>query len=830
MSEFRLENFDIELRWLSRGLYGVSARAEGGESTAAELRVPFSNDKLKVFLLTAGLHARPAHRGPRNDEIKSAEDLGGRLFKALFKGAVENSFRTRLALARRNGGGVRIRLNLTKAPDLVDLPWEYLFDPQRQCFLSMDLTTPVVRSLDLPDEARPLTVRPPIRVLTVVANPKSGVYAELDVEEEWDLLVSALSRRDREGGSGHGQPMLVAERLSPPTYQGLLRRVQRPPAFHVLHFIGHGGFAQDTGGVLIFEDEDGEPDPVSAAELARLLVANSSARLAVLNACEGARTDRKDPFAGTAQTLVQQGLAAVVAMQFRISDEAAKTFAEEFYYALTGNQPVDVALAYTRMALRPQRYGVEWGTPALYLHGSQTRLLEVSPIGNGGVVEPEPVPPKLPKPHPIPKPTQPPTAYRPRVTDVIRPPLSVRFRDDMNEAYGNWVVSRGDHSLSLPEEFRIGIYPVTNLDFLGFVQSGGYTDEELWPGTARNAREQFRCRDRVTHGPASWPSGDQIPPGKENHPVSGISFYEAVAFSRWLQKHHPLAEGWKWILPTEDMWELVARTVEGLPYPWGREFDAERCNHRGSRTSPVTRFPNGKSLFGCFDMAGNVWEFVDAEDQHEPFCVLRGGSYCNSPQEVRTYLRLFGVRRDHRPPDFGMRCAAIPAPRPFVADEQAVDRNLVTVADEYLAVRVPDWNERLRVKDTLAQNMADIVLSKNLSKDLLANQRHEGLILALASAVQLRPEPGDVGRLLRVADTVTRLHVRYRILQALESSFQAGAGTPAEAHLVLPLLDRYDLKGERGFRDLVQRVRERAYTNSTQSANATTASPSRTVN
>jgi formylglycine-generating enzyme required for sulfatase activity len=58
-------------------------------------------------------------------------------------------------------------------------------------------------------------------------------------------------------------------------------------------------------------------------------------------------------------------------------------------------------------------------------------------------------------------------------------------------------------------------------------------------------------------------------------------------------------------------------------------------------------------------MAGNVWEYVEYADRRRQFCVLRGGSYTNNQYEVRSYLRLFDVPRDHRAPDFGFRCAQV---------------------------------------------------------------------------------------------------------------------------------------------------------------------------
>ena len=103
-------------------------------------------------------------------------------------------------------------------------------------------------------------------------------------------------------------------------------------------------------GVLLLEDEQGRGRAVSAQDLGVLLHDHPSLRLVMLNSCEGARTSRLDPFAGSAQSLVQQGIPAVVAMQFEISDEVAIVIAHEFYAALAAGYPVDAALAEARKA------------------------------------------------------------------------------------------------------------------------------------------------------------------------------------------------------------------------------------------------------------------------------------------------------------------------------------------------------------------------------------------------------------------------------------------------------------------------------------------------
>ena len=91
----------------------------------------------------------------------------------------------------------------------------------------------------------------------------------------------------------------------------------------------------------------------------------------MLNACEGGRSSRTDPFAGVAQLLVQGALPAVVAMQFPVTDAAAVVFASAFYEALAAGKPVDLALADARreVNLRGEEGDIEWATPVLYMRG-----------------------------------------------------------------------------------------------------------------------------------------------------------------------------------------------------------------------------------------------------------------------------------------------------------------------------------------------------------------------------------------------------------------------------------------------------------------------------
>src|SRR5262249_21054998 len=159
--------------------------------------------------------------------------------------------------------------------------------------------TPLVRFLDLPSPGGRLLVEPPLRILVMISSPRN--YQPLDVEREWSKLEESLGELQEQGAA-------VLERLPEPTLEALLRRLRRTE-YHVFHFVGHGGFDQQTDeGVLILQDADGAARLVSGQDLGVLLHDHHSLRLATLNACEGAQSSTQDPFTGVAQSLVQQGI------------------------------------------------------------------------------------------------------------------------------------------------------------------------------------------------------------------------------------------------------------------------------------------------------------------------------------------------------------------------------------------------------------------------------------------------------------------------------------------------------------------------------------------
>jgi hypothetical protein len=349
-------NFDIEIVGTPQA-YAVRVLASPAGEASATFVNPFTPIELARFINAVG-PPRVASRRlvPLEGRVTEVRAYGQQLADALFTGDVGTTFRESLAACVRNGSELRIRLRLAAVPDLDALPWEYLYDSALERFLTLSKKTPVVRVLSSADPAPPVTVTPPLRVLVMISSPTD--LARLDVEREERLL--RLTTEDLVA-AGLLELVVVTQATLANLQRALLQDV------HVFHFIGHGGFDEGTQeGVLALErEDDGGAHFVTGARLGTLLHDASSLQLAVLNACEGARTSSRDAFSGVAQALVRQGLPAVVAMQSEISDRAALDFSHQFYWFLTQGLGIEATLCEVRKAMAVSDEASEWGTPVL---------------------------------------------------------------------------------------------------------------------------------------------------------------------------------------------------------------------------------------------------------------------------------------------------------------------------------------------------------------------------------------------------------------------------------------------------------------------------------
>ena len=142
-----------------------------GETRPVPVALPFSDLELENFLLRIGRPRRQTTRGEGTPEAAAVREFGSRLFDAVFTDRVRRALTSSLdQVEGREDTGLRVRLRLADCPELAELPWEYLYDPDARRFLALSPWTPVVRYLELPRRIRPLTVRPPLRILMMAAS------------------------------------------------------------------------------------------------------------------------------------------------------------------------------------------------------------------------------------------------------------------------------------------------------------------------------------------------------------------------------------------------------------------------------------------------------------------------------------------------------------------------------------------------------------------------------------------------------------------------------------------------------------------------------------
>jgi hypothetical protein len=366
MDLLRLRDFDLEISPAAAdGRYPVAVLNSPSGQARAAMSFPWTPAELEERLLA--LEDAVLGGGAASGD---AQTFGGQLFDALLAGEVRTVYdRSRQAVSG-SGEGLRIRLRVN-APELATVPWEFLYDPRAGEFLALSRLTPIVRYLELPLGEQTLAVKPPLRILGMVASPTDA--PSLDAERERARLEQAVQPLQAKG-----QVELVW--LEDQSWRGLQAAMQAGP-WHVFHFVGHAAFdPRSSEGVLLLAGDDGRSTRVSAGQLAGLLADHRTLRLAVLNACEGAKGSEQSRFSSIAAGLVRRGLPAVLAMQYEISDRAAIEFTSSFFTALAAGLPIDAAVSEARKAIDLALAGsLEWGTPLLHIRTPDGVLWEVQP-------------------------------------------------------------------------------------------------------------------------------------------------------------------------------------------------------------------------------------------------------------------------------------------------------------------------------------------------------------------------------------------------------------------------------------------------------------------
>ena len=214
--------------------------------------------------------------------------------------------------------------------------------------------------------------------------------------------------------------------------------------------------------------------------------------------------------------------------------------------------------------------------------------------------------------------------------EFVRVPAGKFLMGSTKENKSAYDDERPQHTVDIPYDYWMARNPITN---------------ELY-----NAYTKAK---NIKHPVDGWEK-------KKDHPVTYVKWIDAIAYCRWLNGliKAELPSGLIFRLPTEAEWEKAARGTDGLEYPWGNQFDKNKCNTSEGRkggTIPVRQYsPQGDSPYGCADMSGNVWEWTRSLKKAYPYNVkdgredikasgarvLRGGSFNYNGRYARCACRL----------------------------------------------------------------------------------------------------------------------------------------------------------------------------------------------
>ncbi|MDM8530004.1 SUMF1/EgtB/PvdO family nonheme iron enzyme [Anaerolineales bacterium HSG25] len=433
----------------------------------------------------------------------------------------------------------RIRLRIdADAPELHVLPWEALHDEQNS--VAASAMTPFSRYLAGKWPVNiPLTTRP-LKMLVVIANPTNLADYKLTpikVSTEEQLLETAFDDLT----IGQVERTYLSKPITLTRLEAALNK-----GYDLLHIICHGAFStRRNQAVLYLADNANRVKLARDTDLTAMLSRLSFLpRLIFLASCQTANQTPADAFRGLAPQLVKAGIPTVLAMQDLVPVKTAQTFSQTFYRELFSHGQIDLASNQARSAVLTA--GLPGSAiPVLFSRLPKNQLLTI-PTGDSLPIITR-------------KPFEPETIYIPA---------------------GSFLMGSDRKQVELPA-YRIGRYPVTNVEFAAFIAATGDVITSLrWPG--------------------------QKPAPEQNMlPVTGINWYLAVKYCQWLSEQ----TGRAYSLPSETQWEKAAAGTKGLSYPWGETWQENRANPNPNQITAVNLY-DAQNEYGCYDLVGNLREWT----------------------------------------------------------------------------------------------------------------------------------------------------------------------------------------------------------------------------
>jgi len=492
-------------------------------------------------------------------------------------------------------------------------------------------------------------------------------------------------------------------------------RQLRPKGVGLFYFAGHGAQVEGTNylipiGANVEKAATATAESVSAEQiLASMTAAGTSLNLLILDAC------RNNPFLSRWPVQVPRGLAPMQAARGSLiayatapgavaadGDGRNGTYTKHLLrYLTTPGLLAEQMFKRVRVAVEEETGGAQTPWEASSLQGdfsfrptaeSRPSLAVVKePLRQEQTATPA-APAVAARPSVAPAPELPPTILGKDGVEMVLVPAGEFVMGSAPEDIASLLRRHPKANAAIVKDespkhrvfldaFYIDKYEVTNAHFQQFVQATGYHTQAEREGGGKirtGAKTWAQVPDATWRAPQG--KGSSIA-GLETHPVVQVSWHDAKAYCAWTGKR----------LPTEAEWEKAARGPDGRLYPWGNELDGRRANFcdrncpfewkdalvdDGYRsTAPVGSYEAGKSPYGAYDMAGNVWEWTadwyaaqyygrsPARNPQGPTAgtqvVLRGGSWLYTAPDFRTTERA-GVPPGRSNENIGLRCVQAP--------------------------------------------------------------------------------------------------------------------------------------------------------------------------
>lgn len=326
----------------------IVAQSPQGEATArCQLEIPLA---LQSFLVLA-------RRNEKSAEIYQM--LGSLLYEHLFPPDIHTLFKQTEAVARSNHRHIRIRLNI-EANALASLPLEFLYRRDHGHFLAIDPHTALARYLHVDSPRKRVRLHDgPLHMLLIISSPTD--QPRLNVEEWRDLFYETLEEPLK-------QNLLTLDCVTMSTYEEItLARLKRPP--NIVQFVGHGIYQEGTTSLALMQ-ADGSSWLLDGNRFADMFLGDlDNLGLFCLASCESAASDDPQEFLGVTPQLLQRGIPAVIAMQYRIKVTTARLFFRQLYQCVVNAKPIDYAVQQARNAISVTqgRDNREFATPVLYM-------------------------------------------------------------------------------------------------------------------------------------------------------------------------------------------------------------------------------------------------------------------------------------------------------------------------------------------------------------------------------------------------------------------------------------------------------------------------------